>query len=86
MTQTEALSDFASKLKKGQTRAVVANDRDEEGTFWLASLIGDMIINPETFETNDETFEAGFLIVMVKWYQYDKTELVTIGCYRKNNM
>ena len=41
-----------------------------------------MIINPETFETNDETFEAGFLIVMVKWYQYDKTDRDGTRYYR----
>lgn len=70
-TQTQALSSFAVVLKKDQTWAVRAAEDQvaSEGRYWLAQLQDNAYQNPTQFMHAGQSFEEGFFIVKIRWWQ-----------------
>jgi hypothetical protein len=66
-----ALHEFAEQLEKGMLVAVNAADdeRDLEGSYWLALLLGGAFECPEQLVHATDVFEAGWLVVRVQWYE-----------------
>ena len=64
------LHEFAELLEKGMVVAVNAGDdeRDLEGDYWLALLLGGAFECPGNLVHATDTFEAGWLVVRVRWY------------------
>ena len=68
--QLLSLYEFAERLEAGMLVAVNADDdeRDIEGDYWLALLLGEAFACPESLVHATDVFEAGWLVVRVKWY------------------
>lgn len=64
------LEEFAEKLEGGVLVAVNAADdeRGIEGDYWLALLLGGAFVCPVNLVHATDDFEAGWLVVHVKWY------------------
>lgn len=69
--QMLSLLEFAEKLEAGMLVAVNAADdeRELEGDYWLAKLLGAAFECPEDIVHATDTFEAGWLVVRVNWYE-----------------
>jgi hypothetical protein len=72
--QLLSLHEFAEKLKAGMVVAVNADDdeRDLEGNYWLALLLGGAFECPEDLVHATDVFEAGWLVVRVHWYELEQ--------------
>ena len=54
-------------------RVAMANEeKDEEGPYWLASLLSKAKIATEAMIHSGDRFEAGWLIVHVQFYKYKR--------------
>lgn len=65
------LHEFAEHLEKGMLVAVnvVADERHlEDSNYWLALLLGGAFECPEQLVHATDVFEAGWLVVRVRWY------------------
>ena len=68
--QLLSLHEFAERLVAGMLVAVNASDdeRHIEGDYWLALLLGGAFECLENLVHATDIFEAGWLVVRVKWY------------------
>jgi hypothetical protein len=68
--QLLSLREFAEHLEGGMLVAVNAADdeRHLEGDYWLALLLGGAFECPENLVHATDSFEAGWLVVRIKWY------------------
>ena len=68
--QLLSLEEFAEKLEGSMVVAVNAADdeRHIEGDYWLALLLGGAFVCPENLVHATDVFEAGWLVVRVRWY------------------
>ena len=68
------LHEFAEQLEKGSLVAVNAaeDERQLEGNYWLALLLGGAFVCPEQMVHATDVFEAGWLVVRVRWYQLEQ--------------
>ena len=48
---------------------VDASERQIEGDYWLASLLGASFLCPEDLVHATDIFEAGWLVVRIQWYK-----------------
>lgn len=70
-SQMLQLHEFAELLDKGMLVAVnaVADEHHlEESNYWLALLLGGAFECPEQLVHATDVFEAGWLVVRVRWY------------------
>lgn len=69
--QMLSLEEFAEKLEGSMVVAVNAADdeRHIEGDYWLALLLGGAFVCPENLVYATDVFEAGWLVVRVRWYR-----------------
>ena len=65
------LHEFAEQLEKDMVVAVNAADDERflEGSYWLALLLGGAFQCPEQMVHATDVFEAGWLVVRVRWYE-----------------
>ena len=65
------LHEFAELLEKNMLVAVnaAADERGLEGDYWLALLLGGAFECPEQMVHATDVFEAGWLVVRVRWYE-----------------
>jgi hypothetical protein len=68
--QLLSLQEFAETLSAGMLVAVNADadERDLEGDYWLAKLLGGAFECPENLVHATDVFEAGWLVVRIHWY------------------
>ena len=68
--QLLSLHEFGERLEGGMLVAVNVDDdeRHLEGDYWLALLLGGAFECPEDLVHATDVFEAGWLVVRIKWY------------------
>jgi hypothetical protein len=83
-TQTQALADFAVKLKNGACWPVrVAEDeRNAEGRYWLASVVGEPERLVDSMTYAGQTFHEGWIVVKAKWYCFVRERVQHARVYR----